>query len=128
VLQPVARETTVERVTIVERGAGNERREAPVLQPRTAVQPEVRRVEVLRPAPAPPEGRPAPLAAPRGEREGGPREAGAPPPAPQIHVTIGRLEIRAAGQPAPAPRRAREPAAVMSLDDYLRQRASGSKP
>jgi hypothetical protein len=51
----------------------------------------------------------------------------APPPAPTIHVTIGRVEVRAttpavpASKPRPAPR-------TMSLDDYLRQRSRGGKP
>jgi hypothetical protein len=44
-------------------------------------------------------------------------------------VTIGRLEVRAAAPAAaPAPGRAQAPAAVMSLDDYLRQRAAGGTP
>jgi hypothetical protein len=53
--------------------------------------------------------------------------AQAPPPAPTIHVTIGRVEVRAtaptvpASKPRPAPR-------TMSLDDYLRQRSRGGKP
>jgi hypothetical protein len=50
----------------------------------------------------------------------------APPPAPTIHVTIGRIEVRAttpampASKPRPAPQ-------TMSLDDYLRQRSRGGK-
>jgi hypothetical protein len=53
--------------------------------------------------------------------------AQAPPPAPTIHVTIGRVEVRAtapavpASKPRPAPQ-------TTSLDDYLRQRSSGGKP
>lgn len=45
---------------------------------------------------------------------------------PTIHVTIGRVEVRATkptATPKERPRRARAP--VMSLDDYLRQRANG---
>jgi hypothetical protein len=47
------------------------------------------------------------------------------PPAPAIHVTIGRIEIRAT-TPAAAPvrRQPRQPS-VMSLDEYLKQRAGG---
>lgn len=45
--------------------------------------------------------------------------------APTINVTIGRVEIRATS-PAPAPLRAKPKSAnVLSLEDYLRQRAKG---
>lgn len=45
---------------------------------------------------------------------------------PTVHVTIGRLEVRATSQPAsPPPRRAASPA-IRSLDEYLRQRAERS--
>ena len=48
----------------------------------------------------------------------------APASAPTINVTIGRVEIRATS-PAPPPQRARPKSAnVLSLEDYLRQRAS----
>ena len=43
--------------------------------------------------------------------------------APIINVTIGRIEVRATNAP-PAPRR-QSAAPLMSLDDYLRQRAGG---
>jgi hypothetical protein len=36
--------------------------------------------------------------------------------------------VRAAQQPAAPPRRPRAEPPVMSLDDYLRQRAGGSRP
>jgi hypothetical protein len=42
------------------------------------------------------------------------------PASPTIHVTIGRIEVRATSGP-PAPRQRPAPA-VMSLDDYLKQR------
>jgi hypothetical protein len=46
-------------------------------------------------------------------------------PVPTINVTIGRVEIRAV--PPPAQQRAKpKPATVLSLDDYLRQRAKGA--
>jgi hypothetical protein len=67
----------------------------------------------------------------RGEdrRNSGPLafSAQVPPPVPTIHVTIGRVEVRAtvpaapASKPRPAPQ-------TMSLDDYLRQRSRGGKP
>jgi hypothetical protein len=48
----------------------------------------------------------------------------APASAPTINVTIGRVEIRATS-PVPPPQRARPKSAnVLSLEDYLRQRAS----
>jgi hypothetical protein len=44
---------------------------------------------------------------------------------PSINVTIGRVEIRAV--PPPAQQRAKpKPATVLSLEDYLRQRAKGA--
>ena len=47
-----------------------------------------------------------------------------PPPEPTVHVTIGRVEIRAVTAPAPSARREqREQAArTMSLDEYLAER------
>jgi hypothetical protein len=47
-----------------------------------------------------------------------------PPPAPTIHVSIGRVEVRATPQ-ASAPARQRQAASAPSLDDYLRQRTRG---
>jgi len=48
----------------------------------------------------------------------------AAPASPAINVTIGRVEIRAV--PPPAQERAKpKPARILSLEDYLRQRASG---
>ncbi len=48
-------------------------------------------------------------------------------PAPTISVTIGRVEVRAALTPHPAPERRVERRGAPSLDDYLRMR-SGGKP
>jgi hypothetical protein len=49
--------------------------------------------------------------------------------APIIHVTIGRIEVRAApGAPAPARRAAKAPpSAPLSLSDYLKQRNEGGR-
>jgi hypothetical protein len=45
------------------------------------------------------------------------------PAAPIIHVTIGRIEVRAtAPQAAAAPARRASAPAVMTLDEYLRRR------
>jgi hypothetical protein len=50
-----------------------------------------------------------------------------PPLPPTINVTIGRIEVRATPPPrAPAPPR-RASAPIMSLDEYLRQRAGGNR-
>jgi hypothetical protein len=47
----------------------------------------------------------------------------APAPAPTIHVTIGRIEVRAtAPQGAAAPARRASAPAVLTLDEYLRRR------
>jgi hypothetical protein len=44
-----------------------------------------------------------------------------------VHISIGRVEVKAAAQPtAPKPaQRANQP--VLSLDDYLRDRAGGDR-
>jgi hypothetical protein len=53
--------------------------------------------------------------------------AAAPEP-PAVHVTIGRIEVRAVTSPAagPAPRSRRHPT-PLSLDEYLEQRRSGRR-
>jgi len=42
---------------------------------------------------------------------------------PTIHVTIGRIDVRAVAPTAPTHRRERDASPVMSLDEYLRTRA-----
>lgn len=51
------------------------------------------------------------------------------PPVPEnvINVTIGRIEVRATSAPAPKSRRDDQTHSVMSLDDYLRQRAGTNR-
>lgn len=51
----------------------------------------------------------------------GPAGDPAPPPEPTVHVTIGRVEIRAVTAPAP-PSRPAAAARAMSLDEYLAER------
>jgi hypothetical protein len=51
--------------------------------------------------------------------------AAAPGAAPTIRVTIGRVEVRATPPPMPTPKVQRPKAPVMSLDDYLCERAEG---
>lgn len=46
-------------------------------------------------------------------------------PAPTIQVTIGRIEVRATPPPTSRPQTSRSAPSVMSLDDYLNQRAKG---
>ena len=52
----------------------------------------------------------------------------APPAEPVVHVSIGRIEVRAAAAPAAAPARRREERAAGGLDDYLRQRQGKAAP
>jgi hypothetical protein len=47
-----------------------------------------------------------------------------PPPEPTIHVTIGRVEVRATSEAEPRARRKEEASPVMTLDEYLRKRGS----
>jgi hypothetical protein len=63
---------------------------------------------------------------PRPEADGfGFNQKAKPSPEPTVHVTIGRIEVRAvqSSQPSPAKPRATPP--VMNLDDYLRRRSNG---
>lgn len=125
----ITRETRVERMTVVERAAAEPGRVAPVLVPPVVPSRDAPRVDVLRPAPASHGDRPLPALPARVERGREPPPASPlSAPAPTIQITIGRLEVRAAAQPPTPSPRARQQSAVMSLDDYLRQRASGSKP
>ncbi len=55
--------------------------------------------------------------------ESAPVEAAKPEPAPTIHVSIGRVEVRATPAATPAVARPRAAPPVMSLDEYLRRRA-----
>jgi hypothetical protein len=52
--------------------------------------------------------------------------AAAAEPAPAIHVTIGRVEVRALAQPPPARAGAPRATSGASLDDYLRRRDRGT--
>jgi hypothetical protein len=62
---------------------------------------------------------------PRSPGGGLPRPAPAAPE-PTIHVSIGRIEVRATPHVAPPPPAAKIPA-VMGLDDYLRRRGGGGR-
>ena len=65
------------------------------------------------------------LVEPRLPRDSGPqRQPAQAPAAPTVHVTIGRIELRAAAPaPAPAPPRSAARAPALSLSDYLERRA-----
>lgn len=82
-----------------------------------------------KPAPDPPA---PPVAAPRVVRREAPGEvpvtpSPAPPsPSPAVRVTIGRLEVRAAPPPPARPAR-RAASSVMSLEDYLKRHAGGTR-
>lgn len=58
-----------------------------------------------------------------------PTPEAAPPPMPTVHVTIGRIEVRATPPPATTAQAQRQKPAptVMSLDDYLHQQAKGGR-
>ena len=73
-------------------------------------------------------GEPRPVAAPTSTRAGFGLD-GPPEPVQQtIHVTIGRIEVRATPAPStPAPARKQVATQVMSLDDYLKARSGGQR-
>lgn len=144
-LQPVSRKAVVERVAphspaapteveqtllqpVVERLIETSRQ--PATPPRTVT--PARPPEVPDARPAADVLRPAPHVEASGvvqspvERAG--RQAAAPPPtaSPTIHVTIGRVEVRASSSEQPARRTSPQPQ-VMSLDEYLKQRGSGGR-
>lgn len=45
--------------------------------------------------------------------------------APDVHISIGRVEVRAAAEPVAPPREEQRKQPVLSLDDYLRGRSGG---
>lgn len=47
--------------------------------------------------------------------------------APVIHVSIGRIEVRAVSEPARAPTPRVVPRSLLTLDEYVRQRAKGER-
>jgi hypothetical protein len=93
----------IERPRAAARAALPDQRETPTLPSPTAFTPKVS----IRPAP-PEIARPAAAES------------------PTIHVTIGRVEIRAATAP-PVPRRASPRPPAMSLEQYLKQRRGASR-
>jgi len=65
---------------------------------------------------------PARRSSPRGRPDDVPADE--PPP---VHVTIGRIEVRAVAAHAPPKRAAAQKPAPLSLDEYLEQRRSGRR-
>ncbi len=57
------------------------------------------------------------------DRTGPPSMQGERAIEPTIHVTIGRIDVRAVAPAAPTHRKERDASPVMSLDEYLRTRA-----
>lgn len=90
------------------------------LPPRAAAVPPQARVPLRHVVPLPPPFAPLPPMLPRSvrERTAPSREAAEP----TIHVSIGRIDIRAETDAAPR-RKSAETSPVMSLDEYLRSRA-----
>ncbi len=80
--------------------------------------------EETAPRPLRPANRPAPPAF--AARPAGLRMA-AQESRPTIRVTIGRVEVRAVQSPAPAPKAAKPAQPRLSLDEYLKPRAGGSR-
>lgn len=133
IVQPVQRDVIIERLAAAERGTEQPRRErqpAPVAAAEpSAPGSRVSHVPPPQPAPRSRPIRPQVTArqAPdiRSRRDS--HSPAEPAAAPSIHVTIGRVEVRAV-QPAAARRRpAAAGPAVMSLDEYLKQRAGGDR-
>jgi hypothetical protein len=64
-----------------------------------------------------------------GRSQDGPREPSMTPQpdAPVIHVTIGRIDVRAVSTPAPLPPRTTQRTPRLSLDEYLRSREEGPR-
>jgi hypothetical protein len=102
-------------------------REAPIPRVAKAVPVPAVASEIVRPAPvAPP---PTPLLTSRGERaqrDGPFQHEPAPRAEATIHVSIGRIEVRATPAP-PARDRAQAASPVMSLEEYLRTRAGRAR-
>ncbi|AGA89621.1 hypothetical protein Thimo_0782 [Thioflavicoccus mobilis 8321] len=73
-------------------------------------------------------GRRSPIAAERGASAAIALEQGSADAAtPEVHVHIGRIEVTAVQEPAPARRAPRRAAPTMSLDDYLARRRGGDR-
>jgi hypothetical protein len=54
-----------------------------------------------------------------------PPQRAVPDPEPVVHITIGRVEVRAAAEAAPAQRRSPKRSMALGLDEYLRRKAGG---
>ncbi|MEV7037721.1 hypothetical protein [Amycolatopsis sp. NPDC051061] len=116
--------TTPERPAKTRQGG---RAAAPSLEDESAppsfpAEAEPVRAHPVRPAPA---AAREPVDVPKPSR---PVSRRAPAAEPTVHISIGRVEVKAAPQPAPRPARAESPRRpAVSLDDYLRNRAGGDR-
>ncbi len=126
VLEPATQPIVIERIveTVTQPGAAQ-----PQISARRDDRNDRARYEPLMPPPEP-EGLSQDLAArPSALPEVRDRSLAEPPMAPEapptIQVTIGRVEVRATPAPARKKKKARPQPTVMSLDDYLKQRAQG---
>lgn len=91
---------------------------APTAVAATTASEPVRAHPVTRARPGPaPAGPPRPPMARRA----------AEPAGPDVHISIGRVEIKAVPGPAPAPRPERHRRPVLGLDEYLKERAGGDR-
>jgi hypothetical protein len=102
-------------------------RDAPILRVAEAVPARRAAREIIRAAPVAP--LPLPLVTSRGERaqrDGPFRRELAPRAEATIHVSIGRIEVRATPAP-PARDRAQAASPVMGLEEYLRTRAGRAR-
>jgi hypothetical protein len=101
--------------------------EQPIQENAKTVSPRPVASEIVRAAPvAPPPIRPAASRSERARRDDPFQREPAPHAETTVHVSIGRIEVRAAVAP---PRRERAKAAspVMSLEEYLRTRAGHAR-
>jgi hypothetical protein len=104
------------------------------IEPRNAQEPP-RSLIVPAPVPAPPEAEPWPSSALGGSLIQPAHRPTSPivvspqavPAEQTIHVTIGRIEVRAAPPPTTPARPKSAPAPTMSLEDYLRSRSGGQR-
>lgn len=93
----------------------------------------IARIEAVPPTPEPtlrPTAFERPIPLPFGALRSPPQtrvlQAPFPDPGPTVHVTIGRIEVRAEPN-APPPRRERKRSQQMTLEEYLRRRSEAAR-
>jgi hypothetical protein len=119
------------RLVVVQRRVDHRENEPRAFVPApTAPEPEHRPLPDLERRPEPrqrevPRGGIVPVVSAR--RETPVEPAAEPVPTPAVHVSIGRVEVRAV-KPEPLPARTRRPTRAMNLDEYLADRNGRSRP